>query len=226
MAQRVFVWLGGALFVGSLALCTWWYLIALAEPSPAGVAWTAAFADLALLTVFALHHSLFARDSVKTWMTRIVPATLERSVYVWIASTLLIIVCVWWQRIGGTLYDIRGNRALVHAAFQLLGAGLIARSVAGLDPLELAGIREQPVSGGLQTSGPYGWVRHPVYLGWVLAVFGTSHMTWDRLVFASMTTAYLVIAVPWEERSLMKSFGGEYREYQRRVRWRIVPYVF
>jgi protein-S-isoprenylcysteine O-methyltransferase Ste14 len=223
--SRIFVWLGGALFVGSLALCTWWYLTTLAEPSPA-ISWTAAVTDLGLLTVFAMHHSLFARDPIKAAMTRFVPVALQRSVYVWTASTLLIIVCIGWQRIGGTLYDVHGTRALGHAAFQLLGVGLIARSVAGIDPLELAGIREHSVSGGLQTSGPYGWVRHPLYLGWVMAVFGTAHMTGDRLAFAAITTGYLMVAVPWEERALVNTFGDEYRAYQRRIRWRIVPYVY
>lgn len=224
MLSRIFVWLGGVVFVGSLALCAWWFLTILARPSP--IDRTAALADVALLSVFALHHSVFAREPVKLWMTLFVPTALQRSVYVWIASTLLIIVCLGWQRIGGTLYDQHGARALAHAACQLFGAGLIARSVAGIDPLELAGIRQQAVRGGLQTSGPYSWVRHPLYLGWIIVVFGTAHMTGDRLAFAVITTAYLIAAVPWEERSLVNSFGDAYREYQRRVRSRIIPYVF
>jgi protein-S-isoprenylcysteine O-methyltransferase Ste14 len=224
MIQRLFVWTGGALFVGSLALCTWWYLTVLPEPAP--MAWSATLLDVALLTIFAVHHSVFAREPVKAVLVRVVPATLERSVYVWIASLLLMAVCLYWQRIGGSLYHVRGSLAFAHAAVQLFGVGLIARSVAGIDPLELAGIREQTVRGGLQTSGPYGWVRHPLYLGWVLALFAAAHMTGDRLAFAVITTAYLIIAVPWEERSLVNSFGEEYREYQRRVRWRIVPYVY
>ncbi len=115
---------------------------------------------------------------------------------------------------------------MAHAGLQILGVWLIARAVAGIDPLELAGIREQTTHGGLQTAGPYSWVRHPLYLGWVIASFGAAHMTGDRLAFATFTTFYLVIAVSWEEQSLVNSFGDEYRHYQRRVRWRIVPYVF
>jgi methanethiol S-methyltransferase len=188
--------------------------------------WRPLLADTGLLTLFALHHSLFARNRVKAWMVRVVPARLERSVYVWIASALLILVCTRWRRVGGTIYDIAGWRAVAHAGLQLFGVWLIARSVAGIDPLELAGIREQASRGGLQTTGPYGWVRHPLYLGWVLAVFGAAHMTGDRVAFAVITTLYLMVAVPWEERSLREGFGDEYRAYQRRVRWRIVPYVF
>jgi protein-S-isoprenylcysteine O-methyltransferase Ste14 len=113
----------------------------------------------------------------------------------------------------------------VHAAAQLLGVGLIARSVANIDPLELAGIREQATREGLQVTGPYGWVRHPLYRGWVLAAFGAAHMTGDRLAFAVITAIYLIVAVRWEERSLVRNFGDEYRRYQRRVRWRIIPYL-
>jgi protein-S-isoprenylcysteine O-methyltransferase Ste14 len=225
VARRGFVWAGGALFVTSLAWCAWWYLWRLGASSPAG-GWTALVADIGWLTAFALHHSVFAREPVKRRLTRWVPAALERSVYVWIASVLLILVCALWRPIGGTLYDAGGWRAAVHAALQIFGVWLIAKAVAGIDPLELAGIREQATRGELQTAGPYGWVRHPLYLGWVMAVFGAGHLTGDRLAFAAITTIYLMIAVLWEERSLVKSFGEEYRRYQRQVRWKIVPYVF
>jgi protein-S-isoprenylcysteine O-methyltransferase Ste14 len=222
---RAFAWVGGALFVVSLAWCVWWYLMILGQPAPAA-AWPALIADILLLTLFATHHSVCARARVKALMTRAVPASLQRSVYVWIASTLLIVVCLAWQRVGGTLYSVTGWRAAAHAGAQAFGLAVIAWSVAGIDALELAGIRDERERIGVQTAGPYGWVRHPLYLGWVLAVFGAAHMTGDRLAFAGITTAYLVIAVPWEERSLVNNFGDEYRRYQRRVRWRIVPYVY
>ena len=225
ITSRAFVWVGGALFVASLALCLWWYLMILGQPAPAGV-WPALVVDILLLGVFATHHSVCARPRVKALMTRAVPDKLQRSVYVWIASTLLIVVCLAWQRVGGTVYSVAGWRAAAHAGLQLFGVALIAWSVAGIDPLELAGIRDERARGGLQTAGPYGWVRHPLYFGWVLAAFGAAHMTGDRLAFAAITTLYLAIAVPWEERSLISSFGDEYRKYQQHVRWRIVPYVY
>jgi methanethiol S-methyltransferase len=104
---------------------------------------------------------------------------------------------------------------------------LIARASRAIDPLELAGIRkaERP-NEELQQGGAYGLVRHPIYLGWVLAVFGAAHMTGDRLTFAVLTTTYLIIAVPWEERSLEREFGAAYRSYKQRVRWRIVPFLY
>jgi protein-S-isoprenylcysteine O-methyltransferase Ste14 len=128
--------------------------------------------------------------------------------------------------VGGELYRIGGAWAFANAAVQLYGIWLIAQSVRGIDPLELAGIRRETARGPLQTGGPYGLVRHPLYFGWVLAVFGAAHMTGDRLAFAALTTLYLVIAIPWEERSLVKSFGEDYRRYARQVRWRIVPFIY
>ena len=118
---------------------------------------------------------------------------------------------------------------------------MIARAVRGLDPLELAGIRQSSVvsrqsrstvdrrlesASGLTTDGPYRLVRHPLYLGWILIVFGAAHMTGDRLAFAVLTTVYLLIAIPWEERSLVRSWGDEYLRYQRRVRWRVIPFIY
>ena len=225
MASRAFVWAGGAVFVGSLAYCLWWYLFALSLV-PARVSWSALGFDVLLVGVFALHHSVLARESVKARVSRFIPEPLVRSVYVWTASVLLILVCAWWAPIGGELYDGRGWRRFAHAAVQLYGIWLIVQSVRGIDPLELAGIRREAARGPLQIRGPYALVRHPLYFGWVLAVFGTAHMTGDRLAFAAITTLYLVIAIPWEERSLMRSFGEDYLRYTRQVRWRIVPFIY
>jgi protein-S-isoprenylcysteine O-methyltransferase Ste14 len=99
--------------------------------------------------------------------------------------------------------------------------------VAEIDPLELAGIRmPDDRTETLQIAGPYRIVRHPLYLGWMLCAFGTNHLTGDRLAFAVMTSLYLVIAIPWEERSLVESYGGEYIRYQRQVRWRVIPFIY
>src|SRR5581483_6805785 len=164
------------------------------------------------------HHSLFARNRVKRLLARAVPEALVRSVYVWAAAALLALVCLAWRRVGGELYDLRGWTGAAPLAAQLAGLALIARSTATIDPLELAGIRqfyttrraggappssapiEAPPPPRLQVTGPYRLVRHPLYLGWVLVVFGTAHLTGDRLLFAALTTVYLAIAIPWEER--------------------------
>jgi methanethiol S-methyltransferase len=224
--DRVFVWSGGAVFVLSLAACAYAYLIVWASPGVTASRWTPVAVNVALFGVFALHHSVFARESIKRRVTRVLPDRLLRSFYVWTASVLLLVVLAFWQRIAGTVYAATGWRAIAHSAVQVSGIWLIAMSVAKIDPLELAGIKPTSGSDALQIGGPYRWVRHPLYLGWLLAVFGAAHMTADRLTFAAITTIYLVVAIPWEERSLLGVYGEAYARYQKAVRWRVIPYVY
>jgi len=221
---RVFVWIGGAVFVASLAYCLWWYSF------PAGVdrPWSGfrpVVWDAALVTIFACHHSVFARDPIKTRLQPIFGEQL-RSVYVWVASVLFIAVCGLWQHVGGTLREHHGVLWAVDVLLQLLGIRLIARSVSTIDPLALAGIRQLPPSDTLQVVGPYRFVRHPLYSGWMVAVFASPHMTGDRLTFAVLTSLYLIVAIPWEERSLRDAFGEDYERYAAEVRWRVIPYVY
>ena len=228
--KKLVAWLGGGVFVGSLALLAWWYFGLLGRAgSGSGV--RALIADAALILLFAGHHSVFARDAVKRRLA-FIPADMLTSFYVWVASLLLVAVPLFWMPIGGDFYRIRGALSYVFVAVQLAGLWISSRAVAGLDALELAGIRQvigsrgQPRSRALQVTGPYRYVRHPLYLGWVLMFFGASAMTVDRFAFASLTTLYLAVAVPWEERALMQSYGADYARYSERVRWRMVPYVY
>ena len=98
-----------------------------------------------------------------------------------------------------------------------------------IDALELAGIRQLEASSHpteFMASGPYAWVRHPIYVAWFLMVFATPMMTATRLVFAIVSSAYLLIAIPFEERSLRTSTHGAYQRYARQVRWKLVPGLF
>src|SRR5262249_7525289 len=131
-----------------------------------------------------------------------------------------------WQPVGGELFDASGWPAAAHAAVQLVGVWLIAASVTRIDALELAGIHQPTTGQTLQTGGPYRWVRHPVYSGWILAAVGAARMTRRRLAFAAISSLYLLIAIPWEERSLARAFPEDYEAYARRVRWRVVPFVY
>jgi protein-S-isoprenylcysteine O-methyltransferase Ste14 len=215
----------------------WWYLLASA-PWLSAVLYVVVWArsapfDAGAIPVDALlSHRLRrgitppAREPVKRWLVTMVPDGLLRSVYVWIASLLLILVCVGWRPVGGDVYYVHGWRALGHAVVQLAGVLLIASAVRAIDALELAGIRSHVADDSLQIGGPYRWVRHPLYLGWLMATLGAAHMTGDRLLFAGISVFYLIIAVPFEERSLGRSFGEGYARYQQLVRWRIVPYVY
>lgn len=227
--ETCFVWTGGALFVASLATVAWWYTWPLghAELAPGGQPDLAAFgADAIIFSVFALHHSVCARAPIKAWLARVVPDHLLRSVYVWIASLLLIAVWVAWRPIGGMVYRASDWLASPLVSVQIAGAWLIAESVRAIDPLELAGIRSSSGPVELQVAGPYDLVRHPLYLGWMLLVLGAAHMTVDRLAFAVISSLYLVAAIPWEERSLEQTFGASYARYRSQVRWRVIPGVY
>jgi protein-S-isoprenylcysteine O-methyltransferase Ste14 len=221
---RAFQWLGGGVFVAALAFCGYSYVVVWARSAPFDGG--AIAIDIALFTAFAAHHSVFAREPVKRSLVKVVPEGLLRSTYVWIASLLLILMCVAWRPVGGDVYHVHGWRALAHGAVQLAGVLIIASAVRAIDALELAGIRSHIGDDSLQIGGPYRLVRHPLYLGWLMATFGAAHMTGDRLLFAGISVFYLIIAVPFEERSLVRSFGQHYAQYQQLVRWRIVPYVY
>lgn len=238
VVERTYVWAGGASFVLSLTLCAYSYLVLWSSGEPAlpqvlhrwqqpsaGPVGAAAIDGL-LFALFAAHHSLFAREPVKQRLARAIPERLLRPTYVLTSSLLLSAVCLLWQPIGGDLYREAGWRVAAHASIQLFGVWLIWRSVGAIDALELAGIRRRSSSDRLQMAGPYRVVRHPLYSGWLLVVFGAAHMTGDRLAFAAFTAAYLLVAIPWEERALAETFGADYQAYERRVRWRLVPYVY
>lgn len=227
----LFARLGAVLFALSLGYCVYCYAVVLATPATApapSAAATIAF-DATLFSIFALHHSLLARTRAKRWIVRLVPTGLERSVYVWIASLLLIAVCGLWQPLPGIAWTLAQPwRALGYFA-QGLGAILVWRGAAVVDALELAGIRQarhdnRPLD--FRIVGPFRVVRHPIYLGWMLLVFAVPTMTMSRLLFACISSAYLVVAIPFEERSLVQTFGDRYRAYRATVRWRLLPGVW
>lgn len=236
---------GGAVFVASLLYLLYFIFIVLGRPVSPGPWLGAVAVDTLLFSVFSVHHSVMPREGAKHWFARHASAELERTAYVWVASILLLVVCIGWRPVPGVVYSIGGAwRWMLHGV-QLGGILLVLRAAVRLDVLELAGVRQvqratrsrraQSIIGltpaaddsaSLQLRGPYSFVRHPIYLGWVVMVFCAPHMTANRLAFAVMSTAYLAIGTLFEERSLEKAFGESYREYQRRVRWRIVPGLF
>jgi methanethiol S-methyltransferase len=233
-AALLFAWCGAAAFALSLLYFVFAYLIRYAATSSDVTALGAIVIDVALFTGFALHHSVFARPALKARVIGLVGAPLERSVYTWTASLLFVLVCARWTIVPGDLYALDGALALPGYAVQIAGLVVTVRSSARLDVLDLAGVRavlrarhgEEPVHVPLETTGLYGLVRHPLYFGWVLVVFGIPHMTMTRFVFALVSSSYLAIAIPFEERSLVRTFGPAYREYQRHVRWRMIPGIY
>lgn len=230
LAGRTVAWLGGALFVAALFAGGRWFVVVLAQPAaPSGAVAAALVWNVALFSAFALHHSLLARTRAKAWITRLVPPALERSTYVWIASLLFLAVCLLWRRVPGVLYAVEGPGRWALLAVQLCGVGVTIAGARVLDGLELAGVRqalgrERPSD--IRVVWPFTLVRHPIYLGWVLMVAAASPMTLDRAVFAAVSVLYLVIAMPWEERSLVAAAGPAYQAYCQRVRWRLVPGLY
>lgn len=227
----LFAWLAAAAFAGSLVFFLYAYLVLFGRPVPppqnASSFMVPILANLALFTVFALHHSLFARTQIKQLVKSWAPPALERALYSFIASALFLAVCWFWQPVPGMAWQLDGIWRLPGYAAQ--AAGLIVTFVGArsLDVLDLAGVRQVLRSStghaALKTDGVYGLVRHPLYFGWTLLVFGAPDMTSTRLVFALISTFYLIVAIPFEERSLIETFGPDYASYQRKVRWRMIP---
>jgi protein-S-isoprenylcysteine O-methyltransferase Ste14 len=223
-------WTGLAVFMASLNGGFVVFLWRMGESDgPADRALTNGVINALLFTTFALHHSLLARTGVKRGVVALVGPRLERSAYVWVASLIYIAVWGLWRDLPGHAYRHLGALAAAHWAIVALGLGITLAAARLIDPLDLAGVRQatsRHVHAALEVRGPYLLVRHPIYLGWLLIVFGPPEMTWTRFEFAVVSSAYLVLAIPFEERSLVATFGESYRAYQRSVRWKIVPGVW
>jgi methanethiol S-methyltransferase len=182
--------------------------------------------DLALLLVFALQHSVMARQGFKRWLTRFVPEPAERSTYVLASSLALIALFAFWRPLGGTVWSVEQPAAAM-ALYVLCAFGwlLVLVSTFLINHFDLFGLRQvwmyliaapyQPV--GFRTPGPYRLVRHPLYVGWLFAFWSTPTMTVAHLLFAVATTAYILVAIRLEERDLIANLGHAYREYRQRV---------
>jgi protein-S-isoprenylcysteine O-methyltransferase Ste14 len=234
IAARAIAWGGAGLFAASLLYFLFSYAVTFGEivhgePDSAAIA-----IDALLFTVFALHHSVFARTRVRAFVRAAVSDQLERSVYVWAASLMLIAVCYGWQMVPGVVWQVQKPWSWALVAVQVFAIWLTLRSAAVIDGLELAGLRQvstpnaqlpTPKAMEFKTTGPYGWVRHPIYLGWILLVFSVGTMTATRFTFAAISTIYLLIAIPLEERTI-RANAGAYVDYMRRVPWKLIPRIY
>lgn len=225
-SARLWIWGGAASFVISLAYFLFTYAITFGVVAAGPVAFGDVAWNFALFTAFALHHSVFARAPIRNWLARTVPLGLERSLYVWVASLLLILVCALWRPIPGAAWLIDGVSAWPLYTMQLAGLWLTLRSAAIIDVGELAGLKAADVRSAFEPTGPYGWVRHPIYTGWFLIVFATPVMTLTRLEFAVASSFYILIAIPLEEKTLRATAGDAYARYIAQVRWRLLPGVY
>jgi protein-S-isoprenylcysteine O-methyltransferase Ste14 len=182
--------------------------------------------DAALLTLFAVQHSVMARRWFKERWTQIVPWTIERSTFVLCASLALILLFAQWRPIGITIWSVEEPAARV-VLWTLFAAGWITVLIVTflINHFDLFGLRQVwlPLVGrpytrvSFRTPLPYRYVRHPLYLGFLFAFWMTPTMTLAHLVFAMTTTAYIIVAIQFEERDLVSEHGATYEAYRRRV---------
>jgi protein-S-isoprenylcysteine O-methyltransferase Ste14 len=188
--------------------------------------------NITLLAVFALQHSIMARPVFKRMWTRIVPVAVERSTYVLFSSLALILLFWQWRPMGGPIWAVENEvgRALLYTGFWF-GWLLVLVSTFLIDHFDLFGLRQawlyfldrEYTHTPFRTPSLYKVVRHPLYVGWFFAFWCTPTMTSAHLLFAIMTSAYILIAIQLEERDLTDAFA-EYREYQARVPM-LVPFT-
>lgn len=183
--------------------------------------------NLAVLSVFALQHSIMARPNFKEVWTRIVPKEIERSTYVWLSSFALILIFVFWRPMQGTIWDVSGT--IFEAAIQIIfwsGWLIVLTSTFMIDHFDLFGLRQiyLKLKQKQYSHAPfkkilfYKFIRHPIMTGFLIAFWATPIMTVGHLLFSVVTTIYIFIAVKYfEEKDLVDSIGTDYVNYQKEV---------
>lgn len=191
----------------------------------AGVA-TAILVDLGLLALFAVQHSVMARSWFKERWTKLVPWAVERSTYVLAASAVLGLLLWGWRPIPGVVWSVETPAlAVLLEGISWTGWGMVLLATFLIDHFRLFGLKQvwahfrgrelEPPS--FQTPGLYRLVRHPLYLGFLMAFWSAPEMTWGHLLFAGVWTSWILLAIRLEENDLLRFHGAAYREYRKRV---------
>lgn len=181
--------------------------------------------DVGLLGLFAVQHSGMARRGFKRWWTKHVPVEIERSTYV-LASSLALILLFWqWRPLGGTVWQVEGVLRSAVLTLYFGGWALVLVATFLIDHFDLFGLKQvwrawqgrpyEPPR--FRTPGPYRFVRHPLYVGWLVVFWAAPTMTGAHLLFAVATTGYILIAIQLEERDLVVYHGDQYAAYRKRV---------
>jgi protein-S-isoprenylcysteine O-methyltransferase Ste14 len=194
------------------------------DSGPAGSTSAAVVINIILLSIFAIQHSVMARKPFKQWWTQFVPVAVERSTYVLLASLLLM---YWqWQPIPTVVWEISNpTMASLVMGLSFLGWLLVLISTFLINHFELFGLHQVVNNlSGQSTTEPhfktpalYNFIRHPIYLGFIIAFWAAPVMTVGHLLFAAVTTAYIFVGIFLEERDLVGMFGEDYRRYRERV---------
>ena len=187
---------------------------------------TAIIVDLALMSLFALQHSVMARKQFKQWWMQFVPASVERTTYVLFASLALALLLWQWRPIPSVVWHVTHPALAVSlTALSLLGWLIVLTSTFLINHFELFGLHQVTNNlSGKPMPAPrfrepiyYRFVRHPIYLGFIIAFWAAPTMTAGHLLFAAVTTAYILVGIQLEERDLIELFGDQYRTYKSRV---------
>ena len=204
-----------------------WFVWTMDRPGQAGVPLgTALLINAALLGLFAVQHSVMARQWFKRAWTKMIPRHVERSTYVLAASLALLILIRFWQPLPQVIWEV-GSPIFVQILKVLFWCGwlLLLISTFLIDHFDLFGLKQvwkhfgnqAYVPPAFRTPGPYRLVRHPIYLGFLIAFWSAPRMTLGHLFFSVMTTAYILLAIQFEERDLIRFHGEEYKLYRSGV---------
>jgi methanethiol S-methyltransferase len=196
------------------------------DSGEAGPLGAAVLIDTLLLALFAIQHSVMARPAFKRWWTRFVPQPVERTTYVLLASLILVLLFWQWQPIPQTVWSVTNpvGVVLMQAIFWV-GWAVVFLSTFLINHFELFGLRQVYArlrghslpEAVFRTPFLYKRVRHPLYLGFLLAFWATASMTAGHLLFALATTGYILLGIYLEERDLIALFGDQYRRYREQV---------
>jgi len=182
--------------------------------------------NILLMSLFAVQHSVMARKPFKRWWTRFIPATIERSTYVLSASLVLILLFWLWHPMPQIVWEITNPRiAAAVMGVSFAGWLLVLVSTFLINHFELFGLHQVVAHAAgrkmpelqFKTPALYKLVRHPIYLGFIIAFWATPVMTAGHLLFAAVTTAYIFVGIFFEERDLMALFGDQYKRYREQV---------
>lgn len=225
-----------ALVAYAIFFATFLYLIAFVgniavvprtvDSGPAAPVATAVVINLALIALFGIQHSVMARQGFKLWWTRVVPEPAERSVYVLLASAILIILFAFWRPIDGAVWSVTNpvGEFILWSLFAI-GWGIVLLSTFLLNHFELFGLQQAWFHLRGRTAEPptlrqpmfYKWVAHPLYTGFLIAFWATPHMSYGHLLLAAGMSVYMLIAIRYEERDLTSFYGDDYTRYRSGV---------
>jgi methanethiol S-methyltransferase len=182
--------------------------------------------NVLLLALFAVQHSVMARKPFKEWWTRYVPQPIERSTYVLLANLALLLLFWQWRPLPAVVWQVFNPLAVIALlTLSLVGWLIVFTSTFLINHFELFGVHQvannltgRPMPAPrFRTPLYYHVVRHPLYLGFIIAFWAAPTMTVGRLLFALATTVYILVAIQLEEHDLIEAFGDQYRAYRKRV---------